>query len=249
MRDAVKAEALIALGAETVNGSLSDTASLDQLCRDCRAIVHAAGAVRGSNQADFDRVNLDGTAALIACLKSREEPPQLLFLSSLAAREPGLSWYAASKRAAEDLLREDSELDWTILRPPPVYGPGDREMLPVFDMMSRGIAPVAGSAEARIALIHVADLVDLIIACLQTGATRHRTLTASDGRPGGYDWHQMAAIAGDVWSRKVRIWRIPRWLLNTVASLNLLQSRLFGRSPMLTPAKTRVGNSCCQLAG
>jgi nucleoside-diphosphate-sugar epimerase len=202
-------------------------------------VVHAAGAVRGACQADFDRVNVDGTAAVIAAIKRQDKPSRLLLVSSLAAREPRLSWYAASKRGGEDRLRAETNLDWVILRPPAVYGPGDREMLPVFKLMARGIAPVAGSADARIALIHVADLVGAIIACLQSETTRHRTLSPSDGCPEGYDWHQMAAIAGEVWSRKVRIWRIPGWLLDALAALNLARSRLLGGAPMLTPAKLR----------
>jgi nucleoside-diphosphate-sugar epimerase len=202
-------------------------------------VVHAAGVVRGACQADFDRVNVDGTAAVIDSLKRRQNPPRLLLVSSLAAREPGLSWYAASKRGGEDCLREAATLDWVILRPPAVYGPGDREMLPVFKLMARGIAPVAGSAEARIALIHVADLVAAIIACLRSEKTRHRTLSPSDGRPEGYDWYQMAAIAGEVWSRQVRVWRVPDWLLDALAAVNLARSRLLGGAPMLTPTKLR----------
>lgn len=202
-------------------------------------MIHAAGVVRGACQEDFDRVNVDGTAAIIDAIKRQDKPPRLVLLSSLAAREPQLSWYAASKRGGEDCLHREQDLDWVIIRPPAVYGPGDKEMLPIFQMMSRGIAPVAGSAEARIALIHVQDLVDAIISCLRNPTTRHRTLSPSDGCQDGYNWHEMAAIAGDVWSRKVYLCRIPYWLLNAIASINLAQSRLLRRAPMLTPAKLR----------
>ena len=220
-------------------GSLSDPRALDRLCSDCVAVVHAAGVVRGASQADFDRVNVDGTAALVASVNRQQSPPRVLLVSSLAAREPQLSWYAASKRGGEECLRKEQNLDWVILRPPAVYGPGDREMLPVFNMMARGIAPVAGTAEAHIALVHVDDLVEAIIACLHSDAASHRTMSPSDGAPQGYNWHQMAAIVGEVWSRKVRLWRIPAWLLDTVASVNLALSRMHGGAPMLTPAKLR----------
>ncbi len=195
--------------------------------------------MRGASQLDFDRVNVDGTAAVIASIKRQASPPLLLLVSSLAAREPQLSWYAASKRAGEDCLRREPALDWVILRPPAVYGPGDREMLPIFKLMARGIAPVAGAVDARIALVHVADLVDATIACLQQKGAIHCTLSPSDGSPEGYDWQQMAAIAGEVWSRKVRIWRIPAGLLDTLAALNLARSKLLGGAPMLTPPKLR----------
>jgi nucleoside-diphosphate-sugar epimerase len=163
----------------------------------------------------------------------------VLLVSSLAAREPRLSWYAASKRGGEECLHRESGLDWVILRPPAVYGPGDREMLPIFRLMARGVAPVAGAADARIALVHVSDLVDAIIACLLQPGAIHKTLSPSDGEPEGYDWHQMAQIAGEVWSRKVRLWRIPDGLLDALAALNLAQSRLLRRAPMLTPPKLR----------
>lgn len=202
-------------------------------------MIHAAGAVRGSSRADFDRVNVDGTAALLAAIKSQPEPPRLLLLSSLAAREPELSWYAHSKQACERLLTAETALDWVILRPPPVYGPGDREMLPIFQMMARGIALVPGSTTARMSLLHVSDLVTAILACLDSPASRHQTLTLCDGRANGYDWHDLARIAGETWSRRVRIWRVPGWLLNTVARVNIGLAGPTGRAPMLTPPKLR----------
>jgi nucleoside-diphosphate-sugar epimerase len=203
------------------------------------AVIHAAGVVRGSCRADFDRINVDGTAALLAVLKSQANPPRLLLLSSLAAREPGLSWYAGSKRAGEALLAREPELDWVILRPPPVYGPGDKEMLPVFQLMARGIALVPGDPGARMSLIHVADLVTAIIACLTSAATRHQTLSLCDDRATGYDWYELAAIAGTIWTRRVRIWQLPSWLLDTVARVNITLARITGRAPMLTPPKLR----------
>ena len=239
VRSPEKATELRAQGAELVAGSLSDADALDRLVEGCSAVVHGAGAVRGSCQGDFDRVNVQGTAAVIKAVRSQDKPPRLLLLSSLAAREPQLSWYASSKRSGEDLLRGEADLDWVILRPPAVYGPGDKEMLPVFEAMSRGIALVAGSSEARISLVHVDDLVEAIIACLHRETTMRQTYTPSDGKPDGYDWHEMAAIAGAVWSRKVRLWTIPPWLLDMVASLNLRLARLTGNAPMLTPAKLR----------
>ncbi len=203
------------------------------------AVIHAAGAVRGASRRDFDHINVRGTANVLAAVAAQPTPPRLLLLSSLAAREPGLSWYAASKRAGEELLAARPDLDWLILRPPAVYGPGDREMLPVFRAMARGIATVPGDATARTSLIHVTDLVSAIIACLESGATRHQTLTLCDGKANGYDWREMADLAAATWGRKVRLWQVPGWLLDCVAWVNLRRAGLTGHSPMLTPPKLR----------
>ena len=205
----------------------------------CAAVIHAAGAVRGASSEAFSHINVAGTAALLAAVTARAEPPRVLLLSSLAAREPDLSWYAASKRAGEELLARQLQLDWVALRPPAVYGPGDREMLPVFQAMARGIAPVPGATTARISLIHVTDLVAAIIACLQSDAATHQVLTPCDGKHDGYDWRELADLVAATWGRKVRLWQVPRRPLDCVAWLNLNAARLTGRAPMLTPPKLR----------
>jgi nucleoside-diphosphate-sugar epimerase len=235
---------LAAQGVQLVAGDLHRPGALRQLVNDCAGIIHAAGAVRGASQADFDRINVEGTANLLSAVASHAPAARLLMLSSLAAREPRLSWYAASKRGGELLLEQAPQLDWVIMRPPAVYGPGDKEMLPVFQWMSRGIALVPGDPAARISLIHVSDLVTAITACLGSAACRHQTLALCDGKPGGYDWREMAAIAGAIWGRKVRLWRVPAWLLDSVARVNILGARITGATPMLTPAKLRELRHC-----
>lgn len=239
IRDPVRARALEAAGVELVPGDLHNGAALRRLTGGAAAVVHAAGTVRGNRAADFDRVNVDGTAGLLAALAATSPAPRVLLLSSLAAREPHLSWYARSKRAGEELVRKAGAADWVILRPPAVYGPGDREMLPVFRAMSHGLAAVPGNVQARLSLLHVADLVAAIRACLDGAACSGQVLTLCDGRAGGYDWRELAAVAQAVWGRPVRLWPVPRHLLDAVAVCNLYLARITGRPAMLTPPKLR----------
>ncbi|CAA0126145.1 Uncharacterised protein [Halioglobus japonicus] len=202
-------------------------------------MIHGAGAVRGNSQADFDRVNVAGTAAVLEAIRAQPRPLRLLLLSSMVAREPHLSWYSHSKWEGEQLLEQFTDIDRTVLRPPAVYGPGDKEMLPIFELMQRGIAVVPGSPEVRMSLIHVSDLVEAIIACLRSEAASGQTLTLSDGRENGYNWHEMTAIAEEHWSRRIRLFQVPRWLLNTVAAVNSKIANITGAAPMLTPPKLR----------
>ena len=176
---------------------------------------------------------------MLRAIRAQASPPRLIMLSSLVAREPQISWYARSKSAGEQLLAESADLDHVVIRPPAVYGPGDKEMLPIFQCMQRGFAPVPGALEARLSLIHVTDLVTAIIACLQSEAASGQTLTLCDGRRGGYNWHEMADIAAQHWSRRVRLWQIPQWLLNSIAALNSKLAGITGNAPMLTPPKVR----------
>ncbi|MDZ7826716.1 MAG: NAD-dependent epimerase/dehydratase family protein [Gammaproteobacteria bacterium] len=139
-----RAQAELPEGITRVRGSLADPAALAELVRDARVVIHCAGAVRGAKRAAFDAVNVDGTAALIEAMSEQAPTARLVLLSSLAAREPQLSDYAASKRAAEALLTSDLPFDHCILRPTAVYGPGDVELQPLLAAMARGLAPVPG---------------------------------------------------------------------------------------------------------
>ena len=222
-----------------VQGDLDDAPALEELISGCDAVVHGAGAVRGSSQDDFDRVNVAGTTNLLVAVAQQAQPPRVLLLSSVVAREPQLSWYSHSKREGEKRVERLASQNWIILRPPAVYGPGDREMLPVFQWMRRGIALVPGSPDARVSLVHVSDLVAAIERCLQSEQALGQTLSLCDGRENGYNWREMAAIAGDLWSREVRLVPVPRRLLDSVARGNCALARITGRAPMLTPPKLR----------
>jgi len=238
-RNPSAAQPLIDQGASLVEGDLQSDQALNQLVDGANLVVHAAGAVRGASQHAFDEVNVSGTAALLKAVTALAHPPRLLLLSSLAAREPELSWYARSKLKAEELLYNNTTLDWVILRPPAVYGPGDREMLPIFQWMARGVAPVPGNPTARISLIHVEDLVTAIIACLESPAARHQILYACDGNSNGYNWSELTNIASSLWARHIRLWQVPPWLLDAAARVNMRLSAITGNAPMLTPSKLR----------
>ena len=224
---------------ETVTGGLHDEDSLQQLLAGADAVVHAAGRVRGRTEQDFRPINADGAERIARIALTRPRPPRFILISSLAAREPGLSPYAASKREGEVRLAsvaEGTALSWAVLRPPAVYGPGDRELLPLFNAMAWGLTPLLGPPDARASLLHVSDLAVAILSLLDS-ETRG-TYEIHDGRSEGYSWEDIATIVEDVTGRG-RGWRlrVPGTLLRGVAAANLLAARLFGYLPMLTPGK------------
>jgi nucleoside-diphosphate-sugar epimerase len=224
---------------QTVHGSLGDETALHALLAGVDAVVHVAGRVRGRTEEDFRQVNAAGVERLTRAALAESRPLRFILISSLAAREPGLSPYAASKREGEVLLTslaKGSALSCAILRPPAVYGPGDEEMAPLFKAMAWGVAPILGAAGARASLIHVNDLASAILALLDSEATG--TYEIHDGRPEGYSWDDIATTVEGVVGRG-RGWRlrVPAALLRGWASANLFAARIFGYQPMLTPGK------------
>lgn len=222
---------------ESVLGGLGDEAALARLIEGAEVIVHVAGVVRGRDAGDFLPVNAEGVARMARVAEARPRPPRMILISSLAARAPHLSHYAASKRAGEARLAA-SALDHTILRPPAIYGPGDRELVPLFETMARGIVPLPGVRGARASLIHVEDLARAILALVARPAPG--TFELHDGREGGYGWEEIATIVEAVAGRG-RGWRVPLPgpLMQAIATGNLFAARLLGYQPMLSPGKLR----------
>ena len=240
VRSPGKAREILPEQVELVEGSLAGDDRLAELVHGVEAVVHCAGAVRGATRAQFDRVNVDGVRSLLRVLESQDEPPRLLSLSSLAAREPGLSHYAASKRMGEQVLVDEAQrVQWMALRPPAVYGPGDTELLPLFRAMARGFAPVPGAPDARFSMLFVDDLAAAVTAWLGSPATGSGVYTLEDGQAGGYDWRSVADTVTAICNRRVRLLPVPAWLLDIVAGSNSLAARVFGYAPMLTPEKLR----------
>jgi nucleoside-diphosphate-sugar epimerase len=240
VRSLPKARALQQLDVEIVQGDLADDAALRSLLDGAHAVVHCAGAVRGVDHQDFFPVNVAGTERIASLASLMDPPPRFIALSSLAAREPHLSPYAASKHEGELVLkRVAGEMPLTILRPPAVYGPGDREMLPLLLLLMRGFALMLGSEGSRFSMLYVEDLAAAVERCLVAGDSTRGTFALHDGRAGGYTWDAIVELATPVRGRPIRRLRLPRGLLHSLAVLSSRWGRLTGTAPMLTPGKVR----------
>jgi nucleoside-diphosphate-sugar epimerase len=195
------------------------------LCETATAVLHIAGVVSAPTRAAFDAGNVAGTAAMLAAAKAAGVQ-RFVHVSSLAAREPDLSMYGASKAEAEKLVQE-SGLDWVIVRPPGVYGPADREMLDIYKLAKRGlyIAP-----PGRISLLHVDDLARALLA-LATAGPSHTILEIDDGAPAGHSHPDFAQHIGVALGRRVRTVPLPLSMLHLAARLGL--------SAKLTPDRAR----------
>jgi len=227
-------------GTELVAGDLEQTSGLRRLVQGADAVVHCAGAVRGVTPAQFERVNVDGVIRIAEATRQQSYPPRLLCLSSLAAREPQLSPYAASKRKGEQALAEaGGGIFWAALRPPAVYGPGDKELLPLFRLMARGLAPLPGSIEARFSVIYVDDLANAVLRWLDAPPKTGGIFELHDGRIGGYSWDDVIGIVQQLTGRSVRRLKIPLPLLQLPAVINWIAGQLLPYAPMLTPGKLR----------
>jgi nucleoside-diphosphate-sugar epimerase len=180
-------------------GDLSNPKALSRLVRGTEAVIHVAGVVNAADPAEFEAGNVAGTLAVIeATLKAGV--PRLVFVSSLSAREPRLSAYGASKARAEKLVMA-SGLDWTIVRPPAIYGPRDDGMFELFRAAKWGVVPMP--KEGGASMIHVQDLARLLLALIPGGEdVTHKLFEPDDGRIGGWSHRELAGAIGHAVGRR-----------------------------------------------
>jgi nucleoside-diphosphate-sugar epimerase len=225
-------------GVRWIAGDLDTPSALEELVSQCDVVIHCAGVVRGRSRSDFAKVNVKGTENLIDVCCNISSPPCFLLISSLAARSPELSHYALSKRRSEDvLIGTEKTLKWTILRPTAVYGPGDRELMPLFRIMAKGFCPVVGSYGNRFSLLHVHDLVEVIERIVESMTFRCRVYEVHDGHNSGYSWEDIIDTVSRLTGRSIFPIKIPVPIVKMAGWGNIGLSLMTGRAPMLTPGK------------
>ena len=220
-------------GVTWVEGALENDPALALLVDGADVVVHVAGVINAPDAVGFEAGNVAGTAAILAAAQAAGVG-RFVHISSLAAREPQLSLYGASKARSEALV-DASPLSATIVRPPAVYGPGDRETLELFRMAKRGLVvlPPAG----RLSLIHVDDLAALLLALAESDATL--LIEPDDGRRRGWSHVEFGQALGGAVGRKVRTLSAPRVMLSIAARADRLMR---GTSAKLT--SDRVAYFC-----
>jgi len=234
-------------------------------------IVHAAGLTHAPSEAAFNAVNVEGTSAVVTAANRVGSP--LILLSSQAAagsaprdrpsREDDtpapLTAYGRSKLAAETVVRSATQTPWLILRPSAVYGPRDRQFLPLFRLASRGWFLLAADPAATFTLVYVEDLARAVVlaalALTGEGEAGKAGKAGGPSRVGGpgravdaggkvlFLGHPLPQTSDEVlralaatYGRPYRPRRVPGALLEGVSWLGELSWRL-GRQPLLDRAR------------
>lgn len=177
VRSPAKAGLLTPLNVRLVVGNLHSPDALADALAGQDTVFHVAGLVAARNEAEFFHGNRDGTVNLVAAARRSGGNARLVLVSSMAAGGPApkgmplrgdepaqpVTQYGRSKLAAEEAVRA-SGLAWSIVRPPLVYGPRDRELLRVFKLARLGVVPIFGDGTQELSAVYAPDLAEALIA-------------------------------------------------------------------------------------
>ena len=219
-----------------VKGDLSNLAALEDLADGTQAVVHAAGATKALTEKAYFEINAEGTWRVAQA--TEQASSRMVLVSSLAARAPHLSPYAASKRAAEEAAESNlGESRLAVLRPPGIYGPGDHEFLKLFRAASRGFFPLPPEPNSRVSLVHAADVAAAICTAIQNPVAEPGPFDVHDGKADGYDWFEIAAVTEQLFGKPLKHLRLPAGLIQFAAFLGSAKGRITGRPEVINLRK------------
>ena len=237
---------------ERVNVDLDgERDGLAAACEGVDGVVHVAARLRGRSTDDFMRTNADATAALGEAARNAGVGC-FVYLSSLAALGPTpgdvveppetaphpTSDYGWSKLGGEDALTRlaqdegDPQMSLTMIRAPLIYGPGDRGLLPFFQVAERGFAPQLGDGSNRVSAVYGPDLAAAIAAILERPPEQPATWQISDGG-GPYTWHDLLAALERAAERPLRIIPLPPPIWSAMATVAESWAATTGKEPPL----------------
>jgi nucleoside-diphosphate-sugar epimerase len=250
--------------------SLQDEGALREAVRDVDVIVHLGGLTRARTEAEFLDTNAEGVARL--ALAAREAAPGLdrfIHVSSLSAGGPSrgaepvaeadppapVSAYGRSKLRGEGRLCEVAgPRPWTVLRPPIVYGPGERDLHTMFRWATRGFVPLLGPGERHYSVIHVRDLAASVMAVADVPAAMGQVYYVAEERP--YAGRELVSHIARAVGARARVVPVPRLVGWIVAGAGSALKALRARPPLLTLDKlpevvrswvcspTKIGREC-----
>lgn len=241
------------LPVELVYGDLFDMAALRQAVQDVQYVYHSAGLTKAKTEEEYFRGNSLGTKNLLDALK--EYNPgirRFVLLSSQAAAGPSptkdpineevlphpITSYGRSKLAAEHECHSAAEtIKCTIVRPPVVYGPRDKDVFEFFHTVSRGLQPMAGLSEKFVSMILVSDLIRGTVMAAESEKAVGQTYFISSKAV--YGWREIGEITRHVLDKSVLRIRIPEPGIYAIAAVAELMARFSSRPALINFEKAR----------
>jgi nucleoside-diphosphate-sugar epimerase len=233
-----------------VRGDLSAEAALREGSTGADVVYHVAGQIAARNLAEFMACNRDGTANVLEAARD-SGVRRVVFVSSLAVAGPTtpghpidetrppapVTDYGRSKLAAEVLVRA-MPFEWTIVRPPVVYGEWDRGTLKIFQLAQRGLVPVFGDGSQELSIIYAEDLARSLIAAGTSPAAAGRVYFAA--HPAATTSRDLVLGVGRALGREraPRILPVPALVARGVLWTAGTLAHLAGRATLLSADKS-----------
>ena len=233
------------LPVDRVTADVRSTAELANALEGVDVVVHSAGLTRAKSDAEYHRVNSEGTQAL-ALAAADAGVRRFVFVSSLAARGPdrrvsdrgvtddrptsayGESKLAGERRLFQVLSEQTGAMEGVILRPGGIYGPRDEDSLNLFKVAKTGMIPVPTS-KGRLQPVYVKDVAEAVIRAVARPDVDLKPIPIVG--PEIVSWADMGEALGSAVGKPVRLVKIPNPIWQVGGAVAETAARLVGMSP------------------
>jgi dihydroflavonol-4-reductase len=229
-----------------IQGDVYDEKALATAVTGVDNVYHSAGLTKARQKAEYYRANAEGTRNLLqASMRHAPNLTRFVQISSQTAAGPSptatpitedqsgepITTYGKSKLAAEkECIAVMDKLPVTIVRPPAVYGPRDKDVFEFFATMQKGLQPVVGFGEKYVTLIHVADLVRGIVMAGESPKSVGQTYFI--GSKDIYGWKEVGQVTRKALGKSALTVRVPEAGVYVIAAFAEFFS-LFSSKPAL----------------
>ena len=204
---------------------------LKQVLQDKDILIHVAALTRAQKWESFQKINIDLTENLLKICND-SSIKQFIFISSQAVAGPALdehsgkkeedypnpiTMYGKSKVLAEEIIRKNAQIPYTIIRPVSVYGAGDKDFLKLFKMVNNHFVFLNSFRTKYYNLIYIDELTDFIEQTLHNREAYNETFFAANSRI--IKNSELHILIGEAINSKTITIRIPEFLLFPIASL------------------------------
>lgn len=229
----------------------NNPSNLAELIADVDILIHNAGKTKTLSYQEMLDANLGLTQKLLDAANASPNLRQFILISSLAASRPTspgkpviesdpsapLTWYGKSKLLAEQHLAKESTLPYTIIRPCPIYGPGDRDFLELARICKKGYIVKLGFKEKYSNMIHISELADLISRCMNNPQAYNQIFFAADGKT--YTQTEISRAMADALNVKTMNIFIPSPIAMLAFILGDLAGKVLGKPLIVNREKMK----------
>ncbi len=242
VREPAKARWLVEkYGVELFHGNVLHAPALDGAFDGCKCVIHLVGVINEWKENTFERAHTQATIHVVDTAK-KAGVKRYLQMSALGTRANAVSRYHQTKWAAEECVRK-SGLAWTIFRPSLIYGPGDKSINVLANMVRRApVVPVLGDGRAKIQPVSVAVVARAFVGAIKRDETVGKTYDLCG--PAAFSWNELydklLARAG---LRKPKA-HLPLWLarIQAVFLEKMFEYPPFNREQIIMSREDNVGD-------
>jgi NADH dehydrogenase len=220
-------------GVELFHGNALYAPSIEGAMQGAKGVIHLVGIIREWKENTFERAHAEAKKSGVK---------RFVHMSALGTRENARSRYHQTKWAGEEYVRK-SGLAWTIFRPSFIYGPRDKGINTLAQVVRRlPFVPVLGGGSTKIQPISVENVAKAFVAAIRNDGSIGKAYDLCG--PEAFTWNELYdKLQGILGTRKRKL-HLPLPIARIQAALfeKVLPNPPFTRDQLVMLQEDNVGD-------